>query len=133
MFRVAATAFSIDSILQSSSSPSSSSNTASSSPLTPLTSSPLFSGLSSPLLSPFPQFPASFSCLPPFLPPPELLPPLIPKHLAVKEPPEEPERPLSLFPGVYGAYPGGEGGGPGGVAGGMLSQVSQQPIRGQCV
>ena len=127
LFRVAATAFSIDSILQSSSSPSSSSTSvSSSSPLTPLTSSPLFSGLSSPLLAPFPHFPASFSCLPPFLPPPDsLLPPLIPKHLALKERQEEsePRPPLSLFPGVYGGYPGPEGGGPGG----MLSQVSHQP------
>ena len=122
LFRAAATAFSIDSILQSATTTASPTSTATSSP-SPAAAS-IFSGLPSPLL-PFHHFPVS--CLPPFLPPPDLVPPLLPgldrKHLQLKEQEEEARPPLALFPGVYPGYPGAEVGGAGGVAGGMLSQV----------
>ena len=118
VFRAAATAFSIDSILQSATTTASPTSTATSSP-SPAAAS-IFSGLPSPLL-PFHHFPVS--CLPPFLPPPDLVPPLLPgldrKHLQLKEHEEEARPPLALFPGVYPGYPGAEMG----VAGGMLSQV----------
>ena len=109
-YRAAATAFSIDSILHSASSSSGSSSSSSilSSLPTPLSSLPL----------PFSQLPVS--CLPSFLPPPDLMPPLLPATDRKKERPDQEESlparpPLSLFPGLY--YP------PGPEGGGMLSQV----------
>jgi len=130
--RAAATAFSIDSILQSATSSSSSSTTTTPSPAVSASAS-LLSSLSSPLL-PFHHFPVS--CLPSFLPPPDLMPPLIPTlerkplGVSIKEQDEEnrgslprPPPNFSLFPNMYGGYPGAPGEGVSGGPGGMLSQV----------
>ena len=98
-----------------------------------LASASLLSSLSLPLL-PFHHFPVS--CLPSFLPPPDLMPPLIPTlqrkplGISIKEQDEEnrgsiprPPPNFSLFPNMYKGYPGAPGDGVSGGPGGMLSQL----------